>query len=62
MARVEILLGEDRFNLQKDINALIKDLNFDEFQILYTAQEAYPNEADKNTPERLFTAMVILKK
>lgn len=62
MARVEIILAEDRFNLKKEINEIIKDLNFDQFQIQYTAQEAYPAEADKDFPERLFTAMVILKK
>ena len=61
MARVEIIVKESKVELVDAVNKIIQNLKFEEFDIRYSANEAYPDEADRNSPERFFSAMIILK-
>ena len=61
MARVEIIVKESKVELVDAVNKIIQNLKFKEFDIRYSANESYPDEADRNSPERFFSAMIILK-
>lgn len=61
MARVEIIVKHSKFEFQVEVNKIIQNLKFEEFDIKYSANEAYPDEADRNSPERFFSAMIIIK-
>ena len=61
MARVEIIVKESKVELVDAVNKIIQNLKFEEFDIRYSANEAYPDEADRNSPERFFSAMIIIK-
>ena len=59
MARVEIVVKYSKFEFQDEVNKIIQNLKFEEFDIRYSASEAYPDEAER--PERFFSAMIIIK-
>ena len=61
MARVEIVFKYSKFEFQDEVNKIIQNLKFEEFDIRYSANESYPDEADRNSPERFFSAMIIIK-
>ena len=61
MARVEIIVKRSKFDFQDEVNKIIQNLKFEEFDIRYSASEAYPDEAERNSPERFFSAMIIIK-
>lgn len=61
MARVEIIVKHSKFEFQVEVNKIIQNLKFEEFDIKYSANESYPDEADRNSPERFFSAMIIIK-
>ena len=61
MARVEIIVKESKVELVDAVNKIIQNLKFEEFDIRYSANESYPDEAVRNSPERFFSAMIILK-
>ena len=62
MARVEIVFKHSKFEFQDEVNKIIQNLKFKEFDIRYSANESYPAaEAERNSPERFFSAMIIIK-
>ena len=61
MARVEVVVKHSKFEFQDEVNKIIQNLKFEEFDIRYSASDAYPDEAEPNSPERFFSAMIILK-
>ena len=61
MARVEIIVKESKVELVDAVNKRIQNLKFEEFDIRYSANESYPDEAVRNSPERFFSAMIIIK-
>ena len=61
MARVEIVTEDIESNFRDEVNKIIQNLKFGEFDIRYSASDAYPDEAEANSPERFFSAMIILK-
>ena len=61
MARVELVFKHSKFEFQDEVNKIIQNLKFEEFDIRYSANESYPAEADRHSPERFFSAMVIIK-
>ena len=61
MARVEIIVKESKVELVDEVNKIIQNLKFEEFDIRYSANESYPDEAVRNSPERFFSAMIIIK-
>ena len=61
MARVEIIVKESKVELVDAVNKIIQNLKFEEFDIRYSANESYPDEAVRNSPERFFSAMIIIK-
>lgn len=61
MARVEIVVKHSKFEFQDEVNKIIQNLKFEEFDIRYSANESYPEEADKSSPERFYCAMIIIK-
>lgn len=61
MARVEIVVKYSKFEFQDEVNKIIQNLKFEEFDIRYSANESYPEDADKSSPERFFSAMIIIK-
>lgn len=61
MARVEIIVKESKVELVDAVNKIIQNLKFEEFDIRYSANESYPAEADRHSPERFFSAMIIIK-
>ena len=61
MARVELIVKESKVELVDAVNKIIQNLKSEEFDIRYSANEAYPDEADRNSPERFFSAMIIIK-
>ena len=46
---------------QDEVNKIIQNSKFEEFDIRYSANEAYPAEVERNSPERFFSAMIIIK-
>ena len=61
MARVEIVFKHSKFEFQDEVNKIIQNLKFEEFDIRYSTNESYPAEADRHSPERFFSAMIIIK-
>ena len=61
MARVEVIIKHNKCEFQDEVNKIIQNLKFEEFDIRYSASESYPDEADRNSPERFFSAMIIIK-
>ena len=61
MARVEIIVKESKVELVDAVNKIIQNLKFEEFDKRYSANESYPAEADRHSPERFFSAMIIIK-
>ena len=61
MARVEIVVKHSKFEFQVEVNKIIQNLKFEEFDIRYSANESYPDDSDKGSPERFFSAMIIIK-
>ena len=61
MARVEVVTEHIESDFRDEVNKIIQNLKFKEFDIRYSANEAYPDEADRNSPERFFSAMIIIK-
>ena len=61
MARVEIIVKESKVELVDAVNKIIQNLKFEEFDIRYSANESYLAEAERNSPERFFSAMIIIK-
>ena len=62
MARVEVIIKHNRWEFQNEVNKIIQNLKFEEFDIRYIANESYPDGADRNSPERFFSAMIIIKR
>ena len=48
MARVEIIVKESKVELVDEVNKIIQNLKFEEFDIRYSANEYYPDEAERN--------------
>lgn len=61
MARVEIITKHIKSEFQDEVNKIIQNLKFEEFDIKFNAHESYPEEADKGSPERFYSAMIIIK-
>ena len=61
MARVEIITKYSKFEFQDEVNKIIQNLKFEEFDIRYSATISYPDEAERNSPERFYSAMIIIK-
>ena len=61
MARVEIVFKHSKFEFQDEVNKIIQNLKFEEFDIRYSANESYPAEGDRHSPERFISAMIIIK-
>ena len=61
MARVEVVTEDIESDFRDEVNKIIQNLKFEEFDIRYSASDAYPDEAEPNSPERFFSAMIILK-
>ena len=61
MARVEVVVKHSKFEFQDEVNKIIQNLKFEEFDIRYSANESYLAEAERNSPERFYSAMIILK-
>jgi hypothetical protein len=61
MARVEVIIKHNKWEFQDEVNKIIQNLKFEEFDIRYSANESYPDEAARNSPERFFSAMIIIK-
>ena len=61
MARVEIVTEHIESDFRDEVNKIIQNLKFEEFDIRYSANESYPDEAVRNSPERFFSAMIIIK-
>ena len=61
MARVEVIIKHNKWEFQDEVNKIIQNLKFEEFDIRYSANESYPDEAVRNSPERFFSAMIIIK-
>ena len=60
MARVEIVTEDIESNFRDEVNKIIQNLKFGEFDIRYSANESYPDE-DRGSPERFYSAMIIIK-
>ena len=61
MARVEIVVKHSKFEFQDEVNKIIQNLKFGDFDIKFNAHESYPEEADRGSPERFYSAMIIIK-
>ena len=61
MARVEIVVEHTEWEFLEEVNKIIQNLKFGEFDIRYSASDAYPDEAEANSPERFFSALIIIK-
>ena len=61
MARVEVVTEDIESTFRDEVNKIIQNLKFEEFDIRYSANESYPDEAVRNSPERFFSAMIIIK-
>lgn len=61
MARVEIVVKYSKFEFQDEVNKIIQNLKFGDFDIKFNAHESYPEEADRGSPERFYSAMIIIK-
>ena len=61
MARVEVIIKHNRWEFQVEVNKIIQNLKFEEFDIKFNAHESYPEEANKSSPERFYCAMIIIK-
>ena len=61
MARVELVVEHTEWEFLDEVNKIIQNLKFEEFDIRYSANESYPDEAERNSPERFFSAMIIIK-
>ncbi len=61
MARVVVVVEHTEWEFIDEVNKIIQNLKFEEFDIRYSASDAYPDEAEPNSPERFFSAMIILK-
>ena len=61
MARVELVVEHTEWEFLDEVNKIIQKLKFEEFDIRYSASDAYPDEAEPNSPERFFSAMIIIK-
>ena len=61
MARVEVVTEHIKSDFKDEINKVIKNLKFEEFEIKFNAHESYPEDADKSSPERFYSAMLIIK-
>ena len=61
MARVEIIVKESKVELVDAVNKIIQNLKFEEFDIRYSANESYLAEGERNSPQRFYSAMIILK-
>ena len=61
MARVEIIVKESKVELVDAVNKIIQNLKFKEFDIRFSANESYPDEAERGLPQRFYSAMIILK-
>ena len=61
MARVEIVVKYSKFEFQDEVNKIIQNLKFEEFDIRYSANESYLAEGERNSPQRFYSAMIILK-
>ena len=61
MARVELVVEHTEWEFLDEVNKIIQNLKFEEFDIRYSANESYPDEAQRNSPERFFSAMIIIK-
>ena len=48
MARVEIVFKYSKFEFQDEVNKIIQNLKFEEFDIKYSANESYLAEAERN--------------
>ena len=61
MARVEVVTEHIESDFKDEINKVIKNLKLEEFEIKFNAHESYPEDADKSSPERFYSAMIIIK-
>ena len=61
MARVEVIIKHNKWEFQDEVNKIIQNLKFEEFDIKFNAHESYPEGADKSSPERFYCAMIIIK-
>lgn len=61
MARVEVITNHDKLEFQDEINKIIQNSKFGIFDIKFNAHESYPEEADIGSPERFYSAMIIIK-
>ena len=61
MARVEVVVKHSKFEFQDEVNKIIQNLKFGDFDIKFNAHESYPEEADRGSPERFYSAMIIIK-
>ena len=61
MARVEVIVKHSKFEFQDEVNKIIQNLKFGDFDIKFNAHESYPEEADRGSPERFYSAMIIIK-
>ena len=61
MARVEVVTEHIESDFRDEVNKIIQNLKFEEFDIKFNAHESYPEEADKSSPERFYCAMIIIK-
>ena len=61
MARVEFIVNHVITEFRDDVNRIIQNLKFGDFDIKFSAHESYPEEADRGSPERFYSAMIIIK-
>ena len=61
MARVEVIIKHNKWEFQNEVNKIIQNLKFGDFDIKFNAHESYPEEADRGSPERFYSAMIIIK-
>ena len=61
MARVEVVTELIESDFRDEVNKIIQNLKFGDFDIKFNAHESYPEEADRNSPERFYSAMIIIK-
>ena len=59
MARVEIVVKHSKFEFQDEVNKIIQNLKFEEFDIKFKAHRFY--SGGRHSPERFFSAMIIIK-
>ena len=61
MARIVVVVEHTEWEFIDEVNKIIQNLKFEEFDIKFNAHESYPEEADKDSPERFYCAMIIIK-